>query len=108
MKIDLDVRGDSIYAMFKLTEERATDILTYMNMVCDRAYLKFEDHYSVSGIDENGDFYQHLAVGKIIREMMVVANNEYEKNYILYSAGKGIIKLTDWIAADFEEQDGED
>lgn len=105
MQIKVNMESNSSYSLFNVDSERAELILNLMSVICNRAYTDFEANYSIHKVDKNGEITYQLAIGKIITEMVSIAETEDEKNYILYCAHTGIKRVSNALQEELEETD---
>jgi len=99
MNINLDLNAQTPYGMFNLDEQQSDELLNHIAAVCERALKKFPKEYAVLGVvqesdSHTGELMHRLDNGRIINEMLEIAQNENEKNYILYLAFTGISRVS--------------
>lgn len=105
MKINVNLGSDSSFSMFNLEEGRAGLLLDLMSQICDRAYSNFETDYSIQKVQPSGDISLQLAIGKMVQEMVSLADTEDERNYILYCAHVGVSRVSDTLHEELEENE---
>lgn len=83
--------GESNNELFFIDVDRAKEILDHMAEAGINAVNNFKEQYEIVAVvklseENNGELMHRLNVSKLLREMLSIAGNENEKNFILYSA----------------------
>lgn len=88
--VQLNMIANSPYSLFNLTHQRAEQILDALVELCGNVYQSFpNDEYAMFNEDKSFS----LNMGKVLEQMLSVANTQDEQNFILYSAHTGIESL---------------
>lgn len=98
MQININVNSETPFGMFNITEQRSDVILDHIASICETAGMTFPKDYSVLGVvqeegEHKGELMYRLDNGRMVNEMIEIAQNEDEKNYVLYIAYTGINRV---------------
>lgn len=105
----LNHKAESNYQLFFLEHDRAKEILDYLAEVCAIVIRNFHDQYRVVSVvktknNTTGELMHRLDVSKILQQMLSIAINDNEQNFILYSAFTGIDRVSKYVHNEMESK----
>lgn len=97
MEINLNDHANTPYGTFNVSKERGNLLLEHIMQLCERAFDLLPQDYTVGELFGNTaddqKIMHRLDYARIIREMVEPAQNDDEKNYMLYLSYTGIKQL---------------
>lgn len=98
-EVVLNDEGASNNEMFFIELDRAKDIIDAMSEMSTNAVNNYREQYRIiavvkNGVDGDGELMHRLNTSKLLREMLALAVNQNEYNFILYCALTAIDRVS--------------